>query len=120
MSGAVTTKIGRLKMLAARRDGTVLAKITTMAFGTGTTAATINDTKLEHECIRVPITYGTPPDDITLVYVGRIPVNSQADHSVITEAAIFDSDGDMIARKVFGGKAKDPEDVFDLYWNEVF
>lgn len=120
MSVTVTTKTARLKLLAARRNGTALEPITHMAFGTGTTDPTENDTALQYEVIRVPVTLGTQPTDTTLVYVGTIPENSAADGAVITEAAIFDSEGDMIARKVFGGKFKDPDDVFVLDWNEEF
>lgn len=129
MINTVTTKIARIKMLSARKDGTALAQITHMAFGTGGHAAgdtttpiapTEDDLALETEVIRVNVILGAQPTDTTLVYIGEITENSTADDMTITEAAIFDADGDMIARKTFGGKYKDPADVFSLDWNEEF
>lgn len=93
---SIITTVGADK-LAATLDGSATVNITTLAVGDGNGAAITPDpsmTSLVHEVYRGTVTQRTRQGN-TLTFSTSLDVNTGG--FTIREAAIFDSDGDMIA-----------------------
>lgn len=112
MTNAVMTRKGKEKIVRARAGDGTLARTRWMAFGDagvnsgGAIIAPVEtETSLKNEVVRVEIRehkiQGT-----SCIYTGRIEAD-QAIGKKISELALIDSDGDIIAIKRFLPKTKD-------------
>lgn len=119
---AIMTVQGREKLVNARSGDATLSSITHMAFGngaideTGSLIAPLNtDIVLKNELLRKPIATHTYPLPTSCRYRGVIDKDELVGEN-INEIALVDSDGDLVAIKVFLDKVKDEnsELVFEL------
>ncbi|WP_435924808.1 phage tail-collar fiber domain-containing protein [Paenibacillus sp. DYY-L-2] len=128
MSFQVTMLQARKDMARARLGQIALPKITHIAFGTGGHAPgdvltpvkpSETATALETEVARYPIASATLINDTTVQYKVVIPKGT-LNGVVLTEQALIDQNGKVVAIKTFGAKKKEPEDEFTFTWDEDF
>lgn len=112
---AVVTKKARNKMLKARAGDFVLPKITGMAFGDGGVdgagsiiAPSVEQTELHNELLRKEVSGHEYLNDTVCRYSCTLEASELAGKS-ISELALYDADGDLIAIKNFSGKGKDDD-----------
>lgn len=93
------TEIFRAKVAAAVAAGTAVPAIETVAWGTGTTPAAVDDTGLEAQVhsqqIDEVLAQGVILEIKTVLSGSSVP-----DHA-ITEIGLYDSEGDLAGRRVF-------------------
>jgi len=115
----VVTKVGDAHV-ADRLSGTPGENpMSHMAIGTGTTAATSDDTTLETELDRNALTsknQGAGADDNDVIYIGDWAAGDGT--GAITEAGIFNAAaaGTMLCRSVFAVKNKGAADTLKITW----
>ncbi|PZM64864.1 phage tail protein [Paenibacillus dendritiformis] len=128
MSFQVTTRQARKDMARARLGQIAMPRVTHIAFGTGghqpgdvlTPVQPLETaTALETEVARYPINSAVLKGDTTVVYTVVIPKGTLPGVA-ITEQALIDQNGKVVAIKTFGAKVKEPEDEFTFVWNEDF
>lgn len=112
---AVVTKKARNKMLKARAGDLVLPKITGMAFGDGgidgdgsIIVPSVEQTELHNELLRKEVSDHEYLNDTVCRYSCTLEASELAGKS-ISELALYDADGDLIAIKNFSGKGKDDD-----------
>lgn len=115
MANSVTTKIAREKMAKARSGDIVLPKIAMMAFGNGGTdgsgvpiSPSDMDTSLKNELLRKEIDGHSFPILTTCRYSATIS-KPELVAMKISEIALIDEEGDLIAIKSFTEKTKDAD-----------
>ncbi|ALA68842.1 hypothetical protein GT50_00600 [Geobacillus stearothermophilus 10] len=128
MSYQVTTLQARKDMARARLGQIPLPRITHIAFGTGghlpgdvltPVKPSETATSLEQEVARFPIASAVLKNDTTVEYKVVIPKGALSG-VVLTEQALIDQNGKVVAIKTFGAKKKEPEDEFTFTWEEDF
>lgn len=124
----ITTKKAREDICAARMGLIVLPQVTHIVFGTGghepgdiKTPLPIDPdaTGLETPILTKPILSATQIDSLTIAYTAALG-DGEADGEAITEAALQDENGSIVAIKRFGAKTKDPDTEYDFIWEEYF
>lgn len=112
---AVVTKKARNKILKARAGDLVLPKITGMAFGDGGVdddgsiiVPSVEQTELHSELLRKEVSGHEYLNDTVCRYSCTLEASELAGKS-ISELALYDADGDLIAIKNFSGKGKDDD-----------
>lgn len=93
------------------------AVMSTMAVGTGNTAAVLGDTALQSELARVMLNVvGGTPSSNTITYTGEFPAGTGT--GALTEAGVFNANvaGAMIARTVFPVINKQASDAISITW----
>ncbi|WP_459997289.1 phage tail-collar fiber domain-containing protein [Paradesulfitobacterium aromaticivorans] len=122
----MTTTTARIDMAKARMGEILMPKITQMAVGTGghdplditkPIPPTPDQIALEQEILRKPVT-ATRMDN-SIHYVMELG-KDEANGYVITEQALIDEKGAVVAVKTFAGKAKDQDTTLALDWYEYF
>lgn len=114
MADAVVTNIAREKMLKARAGDITLPKIVGIAFGSGgisdgeVVVPIASQTALKRELLRKPVTSHTFVDTTTCRYSCTLSADELAGQS-ISEIALYDEDGDLLAIKNFTAKGKDSD-----------
>jgi len=113
MADAVVTLTARTKMLKARAGEISLPRIEGIAFGDGGTnnageviAPNGEQTNLNSELLRKPISGYTFLSDTKCRYECTLE-NRELPGEYISEAALYDEDGDLVAIKNFLPKGKD-------------
>ena len=122
----IITKTARVKLVKARAGDITLPKIIGMAFGNGGVDSegtvippTENQTTLNHEIYRKPVTGHTFPEDTTCRYECTLGLDELVGEE-ISEIALYDEDGDIVGIKTFTRKGKD-DDVEQTYWlDDIF
>lgn len=126
MADAVVTLTARNKMLRARAGEITLAKIEGFAFGDGgvdasgnVRAPTESQTKLNNELLRKEIDGYTMISDTQCRYECTL-ANDDLVNENISEIAIYDADGDLIAIKNFKAKGKDADLEMTFQIDDMF
>lgn len=120
MAEAITSNHYRRKLATAMAGGPPIAKITHMAFGDGgwddSTDAVIppdpEQTGLNHELIRKPLALVTQETEFSTTGRGVLGESELIGYS-ISEAALFDEDGDIVGIKNFGPKLKESDEEYE-------
>lgn len=124
----ITTKRAREDICRARMGEIALPRVTHIVFGTGghapgdiKTPLPIDPdaTGLEKPILTKPILSATKINSTTIEYLARLGAG-EADGEAITEAALQDENGNIVAIKRFGAKTKDPDTEYDFKWQEYF
>lgn len=138
ITGEVTTTVVKnlivtlgKQYIAGRLLQTPQAAMTSMAIGTGVTAAVIGNTQLEAEVLATAYASGTVRPTLdgaynpartlaVLTYKCTFGPATAVSSNAITEAGIFDSTtrgaGTMMARTLFGAVTKTNADTVTLSW----
>jgi hypothetical protein len=105
----------REKVAAAAAAGGSLPAAAEIAFGTGTTAPSPGDTSLENEVHRQSLGSASA-DGTILTCTGKLQGDDSGDNE-ITEVGVFDSEGDLMGRRVFNPKQLEPESSLEFTLN---
>ncbi len=124
---SVITKTRRRKLCMAASDPEKpLAVITHVAFGSGGVnvsgepiVPTETQTALNNELARYEVESVTYPDETTARYAVTIPKDALVGKE-INEAALVDSDGDLVAIKTMYTKKKDEDVSFTFEFDDEF
>ncbi len=115
MADAVVTLAARKKMVQARAGETTLSKIVGVAFGSGGVDADGNvitpegtQTALKQEILRKPVDKYTFLSDTKCRYECTL-AEGELTGEYISEAALYDEEGDLVAIKNFLPKGKDSD-----------
>lgn len=115
MAEAIVTKKARVKMVKARSGDSSLPKIVGMAFGNGgvsgdgaVIAPQATQSELNNELLRKPITEHDYPSETTCRYTCKLEAKELGGQA-ISEIALYDEDGDLVAIKNFSAKGKDDD-----------
>lgn len=115
MADAVVTLAARKKMVQARAGETPLPKIVGVAFGSGGVDADGNvitpertQTALKQEILRKPVDKYTFLSDTKCRYECTL-AEGELTGEYISEAALYDEEGDLVAIKNFLPKGKDSD-----------
>lgn len=115
MAEAVITILARKKMLQARAGAAALPKITGMAFGTGgvdvagtVIVPTAEQTSLNAEQMRKVIDGYEFLSETSCRYSCTLAANEMVGKN-ISEIALYDEEGDLVAIKNFSAKGKDDD-----------
>lgn len=101
-----TTAAYRAKVASAAAEGGLLPKASYLAFGSGDTPYSIDDTALENEWLRVPTTNtATGP----LLTVTGVLLGAEAGLNVLREIGVVCEDGTLMGRRVISHKELEPE-----------
>lgn len=126
MAEAVITKIAKIKMLKARAGDKPLAKIVGMAFGSGGVGSggeiikpKSEQNALNNELLRKEIRNHAYIGDTACRYTCVLEANELAGKN-ISEIALYDSDGDIVAIKNFATKGKDADIEMTFNIDDVF
>lgn len=126
MAEAVITVVARKKMLQARAGVASLPKIAGMAFGTGgvdvsgtVIVPTAEQTSLNAEQMRKEIDGYEFLSDTSCRYSCTLAANELAGKN-ISEIALYDMDGDLVAIKNFSAKGKDDDLEMTFNVDDVF
>lgn len=124
----ITTKQARKDICRARMGEIDLPRVTHIVFGTGghdpddiTKPLPIDPDAigLEAPVLTKAIASATKINDTTIEYLAILGAGD-ADGAAITEAALQDENGNIVAIKRFGAKTKDPDTEYDFKWEEFF
>ena len=120
MANAITTEVAKKKMLLARAGAQLLPKITNMAFGTGGVDAEGSvlevgekQQELNVEVLRKEIDEYEIISDTKIQYQCTLEEEELVGQQ-LSELALVDADGDLVAIKNFAVKEKDRD------WKMVF
>ncbi len=120
MANAITTEVAKKKMLLARAGAQLLPKITNMAFGTGGVDAEGSvlevgekQQELNVEVLRKEIDEYEIISDTKIQYQCTLEEEELVGQQ-LSELALVDADGDLVAIKNFAVKEKDGD------WKMVF
>lgn len=126
MSDVIITLSARKKMLYARAGEALLPRIEGFAFGDGGTDVSGNaievdeeQTELNSELFRKPIDKYTILSDTTCRYECTLEENELAGEK-ISEIALYDAEGDLVAIKTFSPKEKDGDFQMTFQVDDVF
>ena len=119
---AVLTTYFREQIAAHMAGKSTLAPLKYMAFGDGghdpTTmeplAPSENQTSLNHECLRKELTLIKQEDSLSVTGKGSIE-SSELVGTYLSEAALIDSNGNVIGVKNFAPKIKENDERYDIY-----
>ncbi|MEY8335063.1 phage tail protein [Lachnospiraceae bacterium 47-T17] len=114
---SVITKIRRKKMAEASHTTGSIAKITHIALGSGGVNADgtvivplAENVALKNEVVRKPYTSSTKTSDTSYEYTIKLEENELVG-TFISEMALIDEDGDVVAFSNFLAKGKDETEV---------
>ena len=114
---SVITKIRRKKMAEASHTTGSIGKITAIALGSGGVNADgtvivplAENVALKSEVVRKPYTSSTKTSDTSYEYTIKLEENELVG-TFISEMALFDEDGDVVAFSNFLAKGKDETEV---------
>ena len=122
MAGTTVTTKAKKKMLEARAGIAALPKIVGMAFGTGGVNSSgeviphsADQNTLHNEVLRKAVDGYEVISDTKIRYSCTLGTDELAD-TYISEAGLYDADGDMVAMKAFlkKGKDSDMEAIFEV------
>ncbi|MGL5225022.1 MAG: phage tail protein [Aeromonas sp.] len=121
MAEAVTLLAYRRRLAAQAAAGTQVAKIAYMAFGDGghdtatnaVKAPNENQTALNHELLRKPLVSVTQEDQLSATGRGLLE-SGELNGKAISEAALIDSNGDLIGIKNFAPKIKESDERYEI------
>lgn len=126
MADAVVTLIAKKKMIRARAGEIALPKVVGMAFGSGGVDASLNvitptetQTALNKELFRKEIDGYTFLSDSKCRYECTLE-NDELSGVYISEVALYDEDGDLIAIKNFMRKGKDADIEMTMQMDDEF
>ena len=126
MADAVVTLSAKTKMMKARAGAVTLPKIVGMAFGNGGVDASGNvitplatQTSLKNELLRKAINNYAFLSDTKCRYTCTLANNELAGKS-ISEIALYDEEGDLVAIKNFLAKGKDADIEMTLQMDDEF
>lgn len=126
MAQAVVTKVARTKMMKARAGVISLPKIVGMAFGAGGVDASGNaltpsetQTTLKSELLRKKIDKYEILSDTKCRYVCTLLSNELVGKN-ISELALYDEAGDLVAIKNFMAKGKDSDIEITFHMDDEF
>jgi len=126
MADAVVTLVAKKKMMRARAGEISLPKVVGMAFGSGGVDSSLNvitpsasQTKLNNELFRKEIDGYTFLTDTKCRYECTL-LNSELAGSYISELALYDADGDLVAIKNFLRKGKDADIEMTMQMDDEF
>lgn len=126
MADAVVTAIAKKKMMRARAGEINLPKIVGMAFGSGGVDSSLNvitpvatQTALKNELMRKKIDGYTILSDSKCRYECTLK-NNELVGSYISELALYDEDGDLVAIKNFMRKGKDADVEMTMQIDDEF
>lgn len=87
--------------------------------GTDNTAPTRNDTALANQVDSSLVTFTLPAVD-RIVFEGILPNSSPSNGQTLREAGLFNEDGQMFARQVYGDIAKTSAIQLKYIWTIIF
>lgn len=123
---AVVTLIARAKMIKARAGISPLPKIAGIAFGDGGADSENQvlepdggQTALNHELLRKPIDRHTILSETKCRYECTLE-QGELTGAYISEAALYDADGDLVAIKNFLPKGKDSDLEMTIQMDDEF
>uniref|UniRef100_UPI00405635B1 phage tail protein n=1 Tax=Agathobacter sp. TaxID=2021311 RepID=UPI00405635B1 len=126
MSKVVNTKLGKIKMLRARKGEIELPHIVGIALGNGAENedGTIKeyleeDVSLYNELTRKEYVSCEKINDTRYRYRIELAEDELAGEK-INEAAVYDSEGDLIAIRVFSNKIKDADMEMAFEFDDIF
>lgn len=126
MAESVVTTKAKEKMLKARAGVQSLAKIVGMAFGDGGVTAegtvippTEEQTTLKSELLRKEVDGYTEVSNTCYRYTCTLQEGELADKA-ISEIALYDADGDLVAIKNCLSKGKDSDTVMVFEVDDIF
>ena len=108
----LATNAYRSLIAAAVAAGGSVPEPTEIAFGTGTTEPSVDDTELETELVRKDL--GSVSVDGMTVNVTGALLGTESGVSVITEMGVFAADGTLMGRRTFAPKTLEPESRIDF------
>jgi len=120
MSEATVLNSFRRRVAAHLADGTTLKALAYMAFGDGGHAPDLTPlppdpdaTELGHELLRKPLGALTHPDSYSTKGTCLIET-SELVGKAVSEAALVDADGNLVAVKNFSPKVKDADERYEI------
>ena len=126
MDDSVVTATAKKKMMKARAGASALPKIVGMAFGNGgvdsagnVIAPTASQTALNNELLRKTITGYTFVSDTKCRYECTLAKTDLAG-KYISELALYDEEGDLVAIKNFLKKGKDSDLEMTIQMDDEF
>lgn len=126
MADAVVTLKARNKMLKARAGEITLPKIEGFAFGDGGVDSsgniitpTVNQESLNSELLRKAIDGYTMISETKCRYECTL-LNEELAGESISEIALYDTDGDLVAVKNFSAKGKDDDFEMTFQIDDMF
>lgn len=126
MADAIVTKKARIKMLKARAGDETLPKISKMAFGSGGISpegAVIepdpDQEALKSQLLQKDIDSHSYITDTQCRYVCTLSADELAGQS-ISEIALVDAEGDLVAIKNFSAKGKDDDLEMTFNVDDIF
>ncbi len=120
MAEAVVVNTYRQRIAARMAGGASLAHIVYMAIGDGghnadmtPKAPSANATSLNHEILRKPLAAITQEDLYSVTGKGTVEANEIVGAS-ISEAALIDSNGQLVGLKTFAPKHKESDERYEI------
>lgn len=112
------TESFRAKVAYAVAHSSIAPMITHVAWGSGTSPSSHDDTVLQAEVVRTPVG-SQAPSGVTL------SINAEVDGDLtqgaaLTEVGLIDSDGDLAGRRVFSPLQLDPGTRLKTTFNLIF
>lgn len=122
----VTTRKVREKFAKAHGETGGLAKVVAMVFGTGGVTADnqpippdASDNALKNQVYEKDLDSVTFPTATTCRFTVTL-AGEECNGQEISEIALKDEDGDLVAIKTFGKKTKEADSTFVFEWDEEF
>ena len=120
MAEAITVNQYRRRLAAVMAGShTALARIAYMAFGDGGHRADLTakapdaeQTALHHELLRVPLSEIVQEDDFSVTGIGAVDYGELIG-IYLSEAGLFDLNGDLVGIKNFAPKIKESEERYE-------
>ena len=130
MANSITAAKARAKFAQAHGTSGTLSKVVQMAFGDGgvdsnnvpiapVTGDPVAGISLGHELLRKPLDSVSYPVPTTVRFTGSL-AETELIGKDISEIALIDADGDVVAVKTFTKKGKDGESQLVFQWDEEF
>jgi hypothetical protein len=127
MANSVTALKARKKFAQAHGTTGTLPRVVQMAFGDGGTDESgplppngaIDPLTLGNELLRKPLESVSYPVPTTVRFTGKL-LEGELNGVNVSEIALIDEAGDVVAVKTFSGKGKDAESELVFEWNEEF
>ncbi len=120
MAEAITVNAYRQRIAARMAGGASLAPIAYMAFGDGghnpdmtPKPPSSSATSLNHEVLRKPLSSITQEDLYSVTGKGTVEANEIVGAS-ISEAALIDSNGQLVGLKTFAPKYKESDERYEI------
>lgn len=120
MAEAVLLNSHRQRVAAAMAGGAPLSPVAYMAFGNGghnanneAIAPNVDATALNNEVLRKPLASISQSDVFSTLGKGVVDV-SELNDIAISEAALIDGSGQLIAIKTFAPKYKEPDERYEV------